>query len=176
MIFEVLISGLVGNILKELVVQAITKKWKRLDEKEVEKIVAAYLAQHPSPVPTTTITKEIMIIVGTAGLFGPHGQFSLPSGTSDAQSIVNALETEYLKGVKRRLGSPTSSQHDAISSHRGTTGRVQRFEGGGDDPVGASIYWSQSYGAYPTWGWIARCYENLGGTGGRLGFPTSFEL
>jgi uncharacterized protein with LGFP repeats len=117
-----------------------------------------------------------MIIVGTTGLVDPHGQINLPSGASDAQSIVNALETEYLKGVKRRLGSPTSSQHDAIPSQRGTTGRVQRFEGRGEDPVGASVYWSQRYGAYPTWGWIARSYENLGGTGGRLGFPTSFEL
>src|SRR6266566_8786725 len=106
MILEALISGLVGNILKELVVQAITQKWKRLDEKKVEKIVAAYLAQHPSPVHTTTITKEVMIIVGTAGLVGPHGQINLPGGTSDAQSIIDGLETEYLKGVKRRLGPP----------------------------------------------------------------------
>ncbi len=176
MILEGFISGLIGNILKELVVEVITKKWKRLNEKEVEKIVVAYLAQHHTPVLATTITKEVIVIMGE--LVGPDGQINLPlpNGTADPKLISDALETKYLKRLKDRLGSPTSSEHNAIPSQRETTGRVQRFEGGGDDPIGASLYWSQRYGAYPTWGWIAQCYENLGGTGGRLGFPTSLEL
>jgi hypothetical protein len=63
-----------------------------------------------------------MIIVGTAGLVDPHGQINLPSGTSDAQSIIDALATEYLKGVKHRLGSPTSSQHDVSPRNEGRQG------------------------------------------------------
>ena len=90
-------------------------------------------------------------------------------------SIVEASHSHTLPAllsaeVRGRLGSPTSSDDDAIPSQRGTTGRVQRFT------HGASVYWSQCYGAFPTWGWIAQCYESLGGTGGRLGFPTSLEL
>lgn len=66
------------------------------------------------------------------------------------------------------LGFPTSPELEAISSPQGTTGQVQRFENN------ASVYCS-GYGAYPTWGGIGRCYEDLGGTSGLLGFPTSPE-
>lgn len=78
---------------------------------------------------------------------------------------------EYLD----RLGSSTSPLHLAVRSPKNTTGQVQRFTGGREDPVGASVYMSE-HGAFPVWGEIARCYEGLGGTSSRLGFPISPEL
>lgn len=74
-----------------------------------------------------------------------------------------------------RLGSPTSETYRAIASPKGTTGAVQRFTGRRGDPVGASVYKS-AHGAFPVWGEIARCFESLGGTSSRLGFPTSLEV
>jgi tetratricopeptide (TPR) repeat protein len=76
---------------------------------------------------------------------------------------------ESCGGTNGRLGFPISLELDAWASPQGTTGQVQRFE------HNASVYCS-GYGAYPTWGGIGRCYENLGGTSGSLGFPTSLEL
>lgn len=75
---------------------------------------------------------------------------------------------QTVRGYLNRLGSPTSTVHPALNSPRGTAGGVQRFTGG-------SIYTSE-HGAFPVWGWIARCYERLGGTSSRLGFPTSPEF
>jgi tetratricopeptide (TPR) repeat protein len=99
----------------------------------------------------------------------------------DAQLIMSLLRhtsdniAEYLDKVRNRLGLPLTSALGAIPSRQGTTGCVQRFAGGSDDPQGASVY-SSKYGTYPAWGWITQCYESCGGTNGRLGFPTSPEL
>ncbi len=76
---------------------------------------------------------------------------------------------ESLCGTTSRLGFPTSPELEAIPFQQGTIGQVQRFEDN------ASVYYS-GYGAYPTWGGIGQCYEDLGGTSGPLGFPTSPEL
>jgi hypothetical protein len=64
------------------------------------------------------------------------------------------------------LGIPISDEFDAARSPGGTTGRLNRFEGG-------SIYWCASYGPHPVYGSIGAQYESQGGTGGSLGFPTS---
>ncbi len=91
---------------------------------------------------------------------------------------------EELHGSGGRLGFPFSWERDA-KSLRGTEGRVQRFEGNGDgariwhDPrkdfiMAVSIY-SSKKGTFSTWGSIGEWYEKDGGTGGRLGFPTSHE-
>ena len=124
------------------------------------------------------VAKEIYIILGSSGFIDEHGQVALPLSESKRTpaSLVGLIERNYIESVKKRLGSPTSPELEASRSELGTTGLVQRFEGGKDDPVRASVYWSQRYGAYPVWGWIARCYEGFGGTGSRLGFPISPEL
>ena len=178
MILESLFSELISNVLKDLLTRVITDRRKRLDEKEIEQIVAAYLAQHQSPLSPPLVAKEIYIILGNSGFVDGHGQFALPllENKRTLASLAKLLERNYVEGVKKRLGASTSSELEAAPSELGTTGLVQRFEGGKDDPVGASVYWSQRYGAYPVWGWIARCYEGYGGTGSRLGFPTSPEL
>ena len=73
---------------------------------------------------------------------------------------------------------------EAAESFRGTTGVFQRFVGEqsySDELIqqgfmvigGATIYWSEKYGAYATLGPIAEWYERSGGTWGDLGFPTS---
>ncbi len=91
-----------------------------------------------------------------------------------------------LNGVAGRLGFPLSHELPAGASSQGTTGVFQRFEGTWDyseeinaPPVrhfGASVYWSQKYGAHPTWGGIGEYYEHLGGTTSTLGFPTCAEM
>jgi|SRR5437667_11447857 len=37
------------------------------------------------------------------------------------------------------------------------------------------MYWSEKYGAHPTWGEIGICYERHGGMTSFLGFPTKPE-
>ena len=178
MILESFFSGLISGILKDIITHAISDRRKRLDKKEIEKVVATYLARYQSPLSPPLVTKEIYIILATSGFVNGHGQLALPlpESTRTPASLVSLLERNYIEGVKKRLGPSTSSEMEATPSELGTTGLVQRFAGGKDDPVGASVYWSQRYGAYPVWGGIARCYEGFGGTGSRLGFPISSEL
>jgi len=178
MILESLFPGVLSAILKEVIAQAFANQNRRLNEKEIEKVVATYLAQHQSPLSPPMVAKEIYIILGNSGFVDGHGQFTLPllESKRTPASLASLLERNHVEGVKKRLGVPISSELEATPSKLETTGRVQRFEGGKDDPVGASVYWSQRYGAYPVWGWIARCYEGYGGTGSRLGFPISPEL
>ncbi len=89
-------------------------------------------------------------------------------------------------GTASRLGFPTTPEFDAAESPMGTKGRFQRFEGPwdyaddlariGDARVGATVYWSERYGAHATWCGIGATYEGMGGTSSELGFPTSGEL
>jgi hypothetical protein len=85
----------------------------------------------------------------------------------------------------RHLGFPLTHEHSAIASPQGTQGTCQRFESMWDYPehitvppqrYGATIYWSEKYGAHLTWGGIGRYYESIGGTGSFLGFPNSPEI
>ncbi len=63
-----------------------------------------------------------------------------------------------------RNGEP-AGEFDAVSSKPwDTVGRVQRFEGG-------SVYWCERYGAHAVIGQIEAAFEDLGGSGGELGFP-----
>lgn len=178
MILESFFSGVISSILKDVITQAIANRNKRLDEKDIEKVVATCLAQHQSPLPPPMVAKEIYIILGNSGFVDGHGQFILPllESKHTPASLASLLERNYVENVKKRLGTPASVELKATPSELGTVGLVQRFEGGKDDPAGTSVYWSQRYGAYPVWGWIARCYEGYGGTGSRLGFPISPEL
>lgn len=154
MILEGVVSGIVSNILGGILKEYITRSvFRPLDRKEIERAIEAYLAQHPG-------------FVYTSG------------------SLVAPVNSQ-LSEVMDRLGPPTTSQLPAAASPQGTTGRVQRFAGRGDSadlwdepnqvPIGVSIY-SSKYGTYPTWGEIGKCYERLGGTTSRLGFPTTLEL
>lgn len=178
MILESFFSGLISGILKDVITHAIVDRRKRLDENQIEKVVAAYLLRHQSTLSTTMVTKEIYIILGNSGFTDGHGQviFSPPEDKKTPDLLVSLLERNYVESVKRRLGSPISSEERAGPSERGTTGLVQRFEGSKDDPVRASLYWTHTYGAYPVWGWIARYYQNLGEARSRLGFPISSEM
>jgi tRNA A-37 threonylcarbamoyl transferase component Bud32 len=92
---------------------------------------------------------------------------------------------ELLDGVRGRLGFPLSAELPAGPSSQQTRGTMQRFEGPETDypedvcapfpRYGAAVYFSDRYGAQPTWGEIGACYERRGGASARnpLGFPTS---
>lgn len=109
------------------------------------------------------------------GIVGRYTRFATatinyhPSGAyaGNAYEVHGTIFTKYqaMGYSASPLGLPTSDEFDAASSPFGTTGRLNRFEGG-------SIYWSASYGAYPVYGQISQQYEAQGGTGSSYGFPT----
>ena len=90
---------------------------------------------------------------------GPHAGVAF--------AVYGAIYAKWasLHYVKSPLGLPISDEFDAAPSPFGTTGRLNRFEGG-------SIYWSAAYGAHPVYGEIGARYEAQGGTGSSYGFPT----
>ena len=107
---------------------------------------------------------------------------------SGAQVTIGAIAAYHLamEGSGGRLGFPLTPEMTAGTSQYGTPGRYQRFEGlryYGEDVCkltgrcGATVYWSEQYGAHGTWGSIGACYElQEKGTNGRLGFPVSDEV
>jgi tetratricopeptide (TPR) repeat protein len=108
------------------------------------------------------------------------------SKRTGAHPIWDAILDLYnLENVRKRLGFPISDEEPARTSPQGTTGVFQRFEGGQHDgrPVdggtdfsqGVAVYSTTAYGAFPVWGGLGLCYEQLGGTGSHLGFPISME-
>jgi hypothetical protein len=77
------------------------------------------------------------------------------------------IESKY-DSTAGMLGSSLGSIAVAGKSPDGTTGYFQRFNTG-------SIHWSAKHGAVAVWHDIQRVYEQNGGTGGKLGFPTKQE-
>jgi LGFP repeat len=165
MILETLFSGLGTVTVEKLLSLARQRNDSRLRamiQEELEKFAR------------TSPSNSIIVVNIHIGDLIQQVHILAESGLSPS-SIIEAAHSHTLPALlstemRGRLGSPTSPEHETIPSQRGTSGRVQRFTDG------ASVYWSQRYGAFPTWGWIAQCYESLGGTGGRLGFPISLEL
>lgn len=107
------------------------------------------------------------------------------SERAGAHPVYGEIESCYqsYQGVTGYLGFPLTHALPTSDSPQSTKGVFQRFEGSWDYPehitaspsYGATIYWSEKYGAHPTWGGIGRHYESLGGTGSVLGFPISPE-
>ncbi len=124
---------------------------------------------------------------GTKGLYKSfEGGRIFTSKRTGAHPVWDAIGAIYdQEDVSKRLGFPISDEVPAKTSLQGTTGVYQRFEGGQHDgrptesgtdySEGVVVYCSQSYGAFPVWGGIRLCHEQLGGTGGPLGFPISME-
>jgi uncharacterized protein with LGFP repeats len=71
---------------------------------------------------------------------------------------------EPLGGTGSVLGFPASSELKAMDSPLGTTGWVQRFEGG-------DMYWTEEYDGVPVREPILTLFEKSGGSGGKFGFP-----
>ena len=128
--------------------------------------------------------------LGTLGTWLPtkRGMFCATEryGAHDVEDAIYALY-ETQGGPSGGLGYPVATASAAAASPYGTTGRFQRFEGSKEYPsevaallgpqrCGATVYWSDRHGAHTTWFEIGACYERLGGSGGRLGFPTSDRL
>ena len=207
-----IVSNVISGILKEYITRRLFPR--PLERKEIERAVEKYLAQYPGFGYTSgsLITlvnsqwSEVMDRLGPAispelrvetsdrrttgwvqRFAGRGGGISIYSSRYGTYPIWGEIGKcyEHLGGTASRLGFPTTLELPAAPSSRGTTGRVQRFEGNGDganlwdEPnrvfIGVSIY-SSRYGTYPTWGEIGKCYERLSGTASRLGFPISPEL
>src|SRR5215469_7551099 len=106
------------------------------------------------------------------------------SEDAGAQVTRGAIARYYasLGGIRSRLGFPLTAASPAQRSSFGTDeGLFQRFEAESSYShgtcermgltCGASVYWSERYGAHATWGAIGEYYELQGGTGGPMGFP-----
>lgn len=97
-----------------------------------------------------------------------------------AQPVWGEIRKIY-GGRGSRHGFPLTPELPAGTSPQGTNGVLQRFEGRfnyaaditGPMRYGATIYFSERYGARTTSGGIGQYFEGLGGTTSRLGFPVS---
>jgi uncharacterized protein with LGFP repeats len=123
--------------------------------------------------------------IGASQLF--EGGIVLWCQRADANSVWGAIRERYEEygGIGGLLGFPVGPEQDATQSPRGTAGRYQRFEGPWDygehvrreaPPFGAVIHWTESAGACATWGRIGEMYDEMGASGGLLGFPLSDEV
>ena len=90
-----------------------------------------------------------------------------------AAAVHGAIAVAYFANPKVRytyLGVPTAAEATAAKSPQGTTGTGQLFDGGAivrhaDGPLKGQ--------AFAVWGDIWPLYNSLGGTGSKLGLPTS---
>lgn len=85
-----------------------------------------------------------------------------PNGEFVVQGVILEKYNE-LGGQTSPLGIPTTNEESAPNG-----GRYSTFEGG-------TIYWTSETGAHNVWGGILTAWENEGGAGGGLGYPTGDE-
>jgi hypothetical protein len=110
----------------------------------------------------------VVLIGGGRQQVFQRGQMFWRSGSSKAFMVIGAILAKFLAtGGTATWGFPVSDENDVMA---GTTviGRVSEFQY-------CTIYWSGASGAAIIYGEIRNKYRNIGGPGGRLGFPTSDE-
>src|SRR5256885_4469045 len=105
MLLEGFLSGVVGNVLKELFTRAFDKKGKSVDEKDVERIVATYLLQYHLALQSSTLGKEIYLFMGTSGLVSSGGQLLLPASR---EALEPTLQRAYERWWDRATYKITS--------------------------------------------------------------------
>jgi TIR domain/LGFP repeat len=134
------------------------------------------------------LTRATPSALGTQGYYQSfrNGQIHW-TAVSGAQVTIGAIGAYHIAwgGSGGRLGFPLTPEISAAASQYGTPGLYQRFEGLQyyeedvcrlTDRCGATVYWSEQYGAHGTWGSIGAYYElREKGTQGRLGFPIADE-
>jgi hypothetical protein len=79
MLLEAFFSTVACNVFVEIFKRAIDKKWKRLDEADVRRIIEDYLRQYHLAGQASVIKNEIVMILGNSGVLGSGGQLLLPS-------------------------------------------------------------------------------------------------
>jgi LGFP repeat/Concanavalin A-like lectin/glucanases superfamily len=90
------------------------------------------------------------------------------SGSAKAFMVTGAILAKFLAtGGTGAWGFPVSNENDVMSAST-AIGKLSEFQN-------CTIYWSGSTGAAIVYGDIRAKYRNVGGPGGRLGFPTSDE-
>jgi hypothetical protein len=107
-------------------------------------------------------------IVGGARQVFQRAQMYLKAGASKAFEVHGTILAKYLViGGPATWGFPVSNEQDVMNGST-AIGRISEFEG-------CSIYWSANSGACEVHGDIRNRYRDVGGPGGKLGFPTSDE-
>jgi len=118
--------------------------------------------------PLTGQIKSISVVPVSGAIWGAAQNYNNvsynPSPSSDWQE---AMEREY-QAMKGLLGNPTGPYATASRSPQGTEGIWRAYETG-------TIHWSSQYGAVALWHDLQREYNEHGGSGGWLGFPTQRE-
>jgi len=77
-ILEAFFSTVASNVIIEIFKNAIDRKWKRLDEKDVERIVNSAIEKRGLVGQTSVIEREIIILLSNSGLVNAGGQLLLP--------------------------------------------------------------------------------------------------
>jgi len=114
-----------------------------------------------------------VVVQDFRGGSGGDGAIIDDEGTSHTTGfwLHGAIWNKYASfgGPDSPLHRPRSDETPAARSRQGTDGKFNRFDNG------ASIYWSSKWGAFATYGNIAKIYETAGGTGANndYGFPVS---
>ncbi|AYF72787.1 esterase [Nocardia yunnanensis] len=85
----------------------------------------------------------------------PNGEITLSGGILDKYNQMG--------GAASPLGMPTGAAKEAPDG-----GWVQEFDGG-------AIYANPTHGTHVVWGEIRKAWDDNGGAGGKLGYPTSDE-
>lgn len=123
-------------------------------------LAVAGLSACGSPGASHTAAKPTAIV---NSLFtGGTEQVETPAGVIAVSGPIGEKYAD-LGGREGELGMPESAAQNAPQG-----GRAQEFDGG-------VIYWSERTGAHVLWGEIRNTWEQRGGAGGWLGYPTGDE-
>jgi|SRR5947209_14160325 len=122
MFLEAFFSAVASNVFVEIFKRAIDKKWKRLDEPAVRRIIENSLQQYHLSGQTSVIQNEIVMILGNSGVLGPGGQFLLPPSHKfpDLPELIGAWwDGKVYKIVsvmsEKVLDVEGKSMHDGVS-------------------------------------------------------------
>ena len=77
MLLEAFFSTVASNVFTEIFKRAIGKK--RLDEKEIERIIEIAIRKHHLAGQASVLQREIIMVLRNAGLVGSGGQLLLPA-------------------------------------------------------------------------------------------------
>ena len=101
----------------------------------------------------------------TSGTAAPAASTMIPSPSGQQIEVAGGILAKYTEagGPTGVLGAPTGPAQTV-----GDGGHYQEFAGG-------AIFYSEGTGAHVVWGDIRTAYDEHGGPGGALGFPTSDE-
>jgi Ricin-type beta-trefoil lectin domain-like len=123
-LLEGFLSGVVGNVLKEILTQAFAKKRKSISEKDVERIVATYLLQYHLSLQASHLGKEIYMFMGTSGLVSSGGQLLLPDSLGALEPTLQSVYEKWWDRATYKITSLVSEKVLDVSDWRTENGAL----------------------------------------------------